>query len=315
MIKVKSLKFLVLSFTFCTLSFSFITGCQKQELHKESRIIMGTFAGVKSTDERAARIAFDEIKRIEDLMSKYKEDSEVWKLNKRGRISASPDVMYVIKKAKEIWLLSNGAFDITVGPLMDLWGFSDKKYSPPSPAQIKRALKITGLDKVIVNEANNSIRFNASGMKIDLGAVAKGYAIDCAVKKLKENGITSAIVRVGGEIYALGTKAGRPWVIAIRSTDKKGFAGTLEMVDRAVSTSGNYEQFFIKDGIRYTHIINPKTGMSANSGVAGVTVLAPDCLTADALATAIFVLGEDKGRALAKKIPGAQIKLIIKERQ
>ncbi len=315
MSKVKNFKFLVLGFAFCALSFSFITGCQRQRLYKESRIMMGTFVSVKSTDERAAGIAFDEIKRIEGLMSKYKEDSEISQLNKRGRIKAGPDVIYLIKKAKEMWVLSGGAFDITVGPFMDLWGFSDRKYSVPSPARIEAALKITGFDKVIVNEADNSIRFKVPGMKIDLGALAKGYAVDCAVRKLREKGVTSAIVRVGGEIYTLGTKAGRPWVIAIRSTDKKGFAGTLKMVDQAVSTSGGYEQFFIKGGVRYAHIINPKTGMPAKSGVAAVTVIASDCVTADALATAIFVLGEQKGRALAEKFPGAQIKLVIKERQ
>lgn len=304
----KGIRYPVLSIIFC---FVFAGGCKNYpSLYRESRVVMGTFAEVISSDEKALKIAFEEIKRIEGLLSKYDPDSEVSRLNSNGELKASPETYYVVKTAKEISLASNGAFDITVGPLLDLWGFKDKKYRLPAKEEIGATLKKVGSDKVVLNDADNSIKFAVSGMGIDLGAIAKGYAVDCAVRKLKANGINSAIVGIGGDIYCLGTKAGRPWIVAIRSPDKKGFKGRLKLVNQAVSTSGNYEQFFIKDHKRYAHIFNPKTGVPVDSGIAGVTVVAQDCLTADALATAIFALGEEKGRDLSEKFPHVKIKII-----
>ncbi|MFA5156077.1 MAG: FAD:protein FMN transferase [Candidatus Omnitrophota bacterium] len=291
-------------------------GCNNQPaLHKESRVIMGTFAGVISPDERAAGIAFAEIRRIEKLLSKYDPDSEVSKLNSSGELKASPETYYIIKKSKAFSAESAGAFDITVAPLVELWGFKEKNFRVPAKEEIASTLERVGSDKIILNDADNSVKFSVSGMSIDLGAVAKGYAVDCAARKLKESGISSAIVNVGGEVYALGLKSGKPWVVAIRSPDKKSFHGKLELIDRAASTSGNYEQFFIKDNIRYSHIFDPKTGMPVDSGIRGITVLADDCLTADSLATAIFVLGPEKGIALAEKISGAEVARVIKEKK
>jgi len=275
---------------------------------------MGTFATVISCDERAAGIAFAEIGRIEKLLSKYDPDSEISRLNSAGYIQASPETYYIIKKSKDFSAASSGAFDITVAPLVELWGFKDRDFRLPAKGEIALALQRIGSDKIILNDAGRSVKFSTAGMSVDLGAIAKGYAVDCAVRKLKESGITSALVNIGGETYGLGTKAGRPWTVAIRSPDKKGFAGRLELIDRGVSTSGNYEQFFIKDGIRYAHIFDPGTGMPADSGITAVTVLANDCLIADSLSTAIFVLGKEKGSAFVKNIPGAEIAKIIMEK-
>lgn len=272
--------------------------------------MMGTFVEVISPDQKAAAIVFKEITRVEDLLSKYKPESEVSRLNKAGKLAVSPDTFYIIKKSQEFWQVSNGAFDITVAPLIDLWGFTNKEYSLPPDAKIKNALSLIGTDKIILNDSDFVIQFKLSGMKIDLGGIAKGYAVDCAVRKLRENGITSCLVNAGGQIYCLGDRFGKSWKIAIRDPRKENFSGYLELENQAVATSGDYEQYFIKDGRRYSHIINPKTGYPVDSGVDSVTVIAPNGLTADALATAIFVLGKEKGELLAKNYPGVEVKIM-----
>lgn len=313
--KTQKLKLLTLSFNFtlCLLSsFTLLAGCQNQQLYKDSRVMMGTFVEVTSPDKKAVDIAFAEIKRIENLLSKYDPDSEVAKLNKSARLIVSSDTFYVIKKAKDFWLISNGAFDITVSPLMDLWGFTDKRYYLPTDEEIKSVLNLVGSDKIILHEGDNVIEFSLANMQIDLGAIAKGYAVDCAIKRLIKEGIRSCLINAGGDIYCLGDRFGRPWKVAIRDPRRKGISDYLELKDEAIATSGDYEQYFIEKQRRYSHIFNPKTGYPADSGLLSVTVIASDCLTADALATSIFVLGKEKGRALLEKFPEVKVKIIEK---
>jgi len=290
-----------------------LCGCQNQQLYTDNRIMMGTFVEVISPYKQAAGIVFSEIKRIEDLLSKYKPDSEVAKLNQSGKLKVSPDTFFIIKKSKELWQTSDGAFDITVAPLVDLWGFTDKKYHLPREGEIKNTLKLIGCDKIILHDDDNMIKFKLSGMKIDLGAIAKGYALDCAVNKLRKAGIKSCLINAGGQVYCLGGKFGKPWKIAIKEPRGRDFTGYLELKDKSVATSGDYEQCFIKGKARYSHILNPKTGYPADSRIVSVTVIASSGLTADALSTAIFVLGKEKGKALAKRFPDVEIKIIEKE--
>lgn len=285
-----------------------LNGCQQKPLYKDTRMMMGTFVEVSSPDERAAAIAFDEIKRIEDLLSKYKPESEISRLNREGKQRGlSPETFQIIKKAKEYWQVSDGAFDITVASLMDLWGFTDKRFRVPSEEEIKEALAAVGSDKIVLQDSENVIEFNVPGVKVDLGAIAKGFAVDSAIKKLKAEGIISCLINAGGDIFCLGDKNGKPWNIAIQNPAGPGFRGSLELKDKAVATSGNYQQYFIKENKRFSHIINPKTGYPANSGVSSVSVIAADCTTADFLATAIFVLGKDKAQTLAEKFTDVEV--------
>lgn len=305
------LRFVILVyFGFWILSFIFLCGCQSRTLYKESRIMLGTIVEVTSPDESAAEVVFAEIKRVEDLMSKYEPNSEVSRLNKRGKLKISPDTFYLLKKAEEVWLISEGAFDITVAPLLDLWGFTDKKYYLPKDEEIEATLALIGFDKIIFNESNNVIEFKIQGMKIDLGGIAKGYAVDSAVKKLKEKGIKNCLINAGGDIYALGDRGIRPWKVAIKEPRGEAVLDYyLELRDKAVATSGDYEQYFIKGKKRYVHIFNPKTGYPVDSDVASVTVIAPNCLMADALATTIFALGKEKGQRLAERFPEVEVKI------
>jgi thiamine biosynthesis lipoprotein len=272
--------------------------------------MMGTFVEVVSPDRRAARIVFDELVRIENLLSKYKPQSEISRLNQAGKIEASGDTAYVLRKAKEFWLISNGAFDITVGPLMDLWGFTDKNYRVPGDEEIRAVAPLIGMDKIIFHENRNMVELKTSGMKIDLGAIAKGYAVDCAAARLKEKKVRSCLINAGGDIFCLGDKFGKPWKVAIQDPREDNFLNYIELKDRAVATSGDYRQYFIKNKKRYSHIFNLKTGYPAETGVVSATVVAPDCLTADALATTIFVLGKAKGLELVKKFADVQAKVI-----
>ena len=311
----QKLKFSLFAFTFHFLlfTFSFLSGCQNKPLYKDTQVMMGTFVEVVSADKRAGGIAFEEIKRIENLLSKYNPQSEVSQLNKLGKLKVSPETFYIIKKAIEFWRLSDGAFDITVAPLADLWGFTGKKYNLPKDEEIKNTLKLVGSDKIILQDKDNVVKFRIPGTKIDLGAIAKGYAVDCAVKKLKEAGINSCLINAGGQIYCLGDNFGTPWKVAIKNPRGKTVIGYLKLKDKAVATSGDYEQYFFKNNKRYSHILNPKTGYPADSGIVSVTVVAQDGLTSDALATAIFVLGKAKGQALVKRFPDIEVKIIEKK--
>jgi len=293
---------------FCLLAV-ILSGCQNSKLYDDKRVMMGTLIEVISPDKNAAAIVFSEFSRLDNLLSKYKPGSEISRLNKSGDLKVSPETFYLLKKSMEFYQASDGAFDITVGPLIDLWGFSDRKYSYPPEEKIKEGLKLVGSDKILLNDKDNVVKFMLSGMKVDLGGIAKGYALDCAVKKLKDNNINSCLINAGGQISCLGDKFGRPWNIAINNPRGKKAIGYLELKDKSVATSGDNQRYFIKDKKRYSHILDPKTGYPADTGIASVTVIAKDGLTADALATAMFVLGREKGWDLADKFTGVEFKI------
>jgi len=272
--------------------------------------MMGTFVEVASPYQDALKIAFDEMSRIEALLSKYDPKSEISRLNKTGKITASRETIYIVKKSIEFWKKTGGAFDITVGPWVSLWGFTNKHYRLPSKVEITSVLKHVGSDKIVLDEGKNVIQFKLQDMSVDLGAIAKGYAVDCAVAKLKEKGIDSCIINAGGQIYCLGKKYGKPWKVAIQNPRKGNFLGTLNLVNKAVSTSGDYEQYFIRGNKRYSHIFDPHTGFPVATNIVSVTVVAEDGLTADALSTSIFILGKSKGEVLASQFSGVQVKVI-----
>jgi thiamine biosynthesis lipoprotein len=289
---------------------AFIIGCQHQPLYKDTQVLLGTFVQVTSPEKEAPEIVFTEIRRIEALLSRYKEDSEISRLNKSGKLKVSPETFFVVKKAKEFWSISEGAFDITVASLVDIWGFNRKDFHIPESGLIKKNLILIGSDKIILHEEEYMIEFKTPGTRIDLGAIGKGFAMDCAVKKLKEHNIHSCLINAGGQVYCLGTKYGLAWRIGVISPRKNGVQDYLTLTGKSVSTSGGYEQYFVKEGKRYSHIFNPKTGYPADSGIISVTVIADDGLTADALSTAIFVLGKAKGEQLLRQFPGAKTRII-----
>ena len=280
-----------------------------KRLYRDNRLLMGTFWQVTSPNKQASWIVFSEASRIEQLLSKYIPASEISRLNRLGKLKVSADTFYIIKKSQEFWFKSSGAFDITVAPLVDLWGFTDQKFQVPGDDKIQAVLELVGSDKIILHEKDNVVEFKIPGMKIDLGAIAKGFALDCAVKKLKENKIDSCLINAGGQVYALGDNFGQTWKIAIRGARKSEIVRTLELKNKSASTSGDYEQYFLIGSKRYCHILNPKTGYPAESGIFSVTVIADTGLEADALSTSAFVLGKEKTKELAVKFSNLEIKI------
>lgn len=297
---------------FLLLSLAFLSGCQRQKLYSDERLFMGTFIKITSPDQRASRIAFAQFKEVDDRLSKYKEGSEISMLNKRKTYKVRRETMELLRKSKEFCIVSQGAFDITVGPLIQLWGFKDKSFRQPSGEEISAMLQRIGCDKIILDFDNNVVKLQPD-MELDLGAIAKGYAIDCAVAALKSAGIKSCLINAGGEVYCMGDKFGKPWRVGIQDPRGKGLIEYIEPRDQAVSTSGDYEQYFVRGNKRFSHIMDPKTGYPADSGVIAVTVIAPDGTAADALSTAIFVMGKEKAEQVMKRYPQVRFKIIEKK--
>jgi len=262
--------------------------------------------------------AFQRIKEIEGLMSLYNETSEISKINNFADIrpvEVSNDTIKVLKRADEISNITGGAFDITIAPLVDLWGFGAKGMvlKPPDEAQIKEALNLVGMDKIKIDYSRKTVRFLKNGVKIDLNGIAQGYAVDCAIEILKDNGIRNAMVNAGGEVMCIGnSNSGRPWKVGIQHPRSKNeLLTSVNIENKAMSTSGDYENFFFLDKKHVSYNIDFRTGRPVVNSPASVSVTAPDCMTADSLATAIFVLGVDKGFDILDKMASIEAMIVI----
>jgi thiamine biosynthesis lipoprotein len=264
---------------------------------------------------KAALRAFQEIKRIETLMSPWLDSSDVTRINRSGGINwvhISRETIEVIKKAKEISELSEGGFDITVGPLIELWRKAREKKIPPSEEEVKLKLDLVNFKNIEIDQGGK-VFLKKKGMAIDLGGIAKGYGVDRAFDVLRSLGYKNLIVNAGGDLRAGGSKNNQPWSIGIQSPrESQKILKRISISDMAMATSGDYEKFFIYEGKRYHHIFDPRDGFPAE-GCQSVTIVTKDCVTADALATAVFVLGPEKGYSLCQKIDGVQCLIVDKE--
>ena len=291
--------------------FAFLSGCFKEVYFTRRGFAMGTFIEVTCLSESGAKIVFDEFKRLEGIFSNFSDTSEVSRLNKTGRLYAGTELRALIKESIQVSRESNGAFDITCAPLVDIWKKAIKNKSLPDKREIKKALSLVGYKKIHLDESAGLVSFRQKNMEIDLGAIAKGFAIDSAIERLKASGINSALVNAGGEIYCLGTRSGKLWKVAIQDPRKcRDNIATLLLSNKAISTSGDYQQFFEIKAKRYSHIIDPHTGYPVDKGIIQVTVVADDATTADFLSTAVFVLGEKQGLELAKKFKATTVRIV-----
>jgi thiamine biosynthesis lipoprotein len=287
-----------------------LVGCGKP-LHKDSEFLMGTFVDVVSSDARAKDIVFSEFKRLEGIFNLFDKDSELYRLNVSGSLVASPELFDVLKKAKQFYERTQGAFDVTIAPLSLRWKAAIKDQEVPKDDEIKKLSLLVGFDYVYFDEKTRGVRILRSGCLIDLGGIAKGYAVDQAIARLRQAKIVSAIVNAGGNLYCLGDNNGAPWQVGIQDPrHERRLLTRIAVRDKAVSSSGDYEQFFIYKNKRYSHIIDPRTGYPADSGIIAATVVAKDALTADALSTALVILGKDRASELLKRFSGVSAKLI-----
>ncbi|MBD3264717.1 MAG: hypothetical protein GF375_06415 [Candidatus Omnitrophica bacterium] len=271
-----------------------LVSCQRT-LNRNEFLIAGTYLEIISPDPRSARIVYEEFLRLDKIFNKYDPDSEISRLNKNRSISdASDELIEVLELSAKIGDLTSFSFDITCAKLYDLWKdiIGKQAISFPHPASVSAAKNSCCKRCVDIDEKNNRISLDNKNTLIDLGGIAKGYMVDEAVERLKEEGITSALINAGGDIYCLGKNRGKLWSIGIKDPEDPGrFIKRLDLSDAAVATSGDYEQFFEYKGNRYSHLINPRTGYPADSGVVSVTVVGRSCAVADSLATAVCIDG------------------------
>jgi thiamine biosynthesis lipoprotein len=247
--------------------------------------------------EDAADAAFDEVKRIDDLLSNYKPDSELSRVNRRAAqapVKISGELFDLLARCLEYSRQSEGAFDITVGPLMKIWGFYRGSGRLPHRAVVQAALTKVGYRRVRLDRAAGTVRFDREGVELDPGGIGKGYAVDRMVEILKKKGVTSALVAgSGSSIYALGAPPSEPkgWRVEIKNPwDSRKTSAELFLKDMSMSTSGTYEKFFRAEGKTYAHIMDPRTGFPAQGSVS-VSVVAPKALDSEAWAKPYFVNG------------------------
>lgn len=245
--------------------------------------------------ERAVNAAIDEINRIEQLVSTGIAESEIAILNQKGTIQLSKESAGMVSEAMKLYKQTDGAFDITIYPIMEEWGFTTGKYKVPEKEKLTELLAYVDTGKVLLME-DSTVSFAKEGMKLDLGGIAKGFTSSRIMELFQEYGITSGIVNLGGNVQVLGTKRnGEPWRVAIEDPqDSTTTLGVLEITDKAVITSGGYERKFENEGVTYHHIIDPATGYPADSGLSSVTIVSNNGTLADGLSTSLFIMGKEK---------------------
>lgn len=263
----------------------------------------------------------NEMRIIEASMSFFLQDSEISKINLlagREYSVVNKDVFEVIKKAKYLSEVTNGCFDITSAPLIKLWGIFTKNAKVPLESEIRTALELVNYKDILLDEEKHTVMLLKRGQKIDLGAIAKGFAADRAIEIYQKNGIESAMVNLGGNVKVLGCKPdGNAWVVGIQNPEKKrgDLIGGVEVTNKTVVTSGDYVRCFENDNQKYHHIFDLQTGYPSDSNLSSFTIIMDKSMDADALSTSIFVMGIDKGMELLRTIKGADGIFITKDKQ
>jgi thiamine biosynthesis lipoprotein len=285
--------------------------------YEATRLSMASVYAIEAYGPDAERLpgivseAFDEVDRIDRLMSHYKADSALSRLNRSAAqqpVSVEPELFDLIAEAMRHSRDSNGAFDITVGPLMKAWGFFRDEGRIPSPEALAAARRHVGYAHVQLRRESHSIAFDAEGVELDLGGIAKGYAVDRAATVLRQRGVPAALISAGGSsIYAIGAPPAQDgWEVAIQDPlDSRKMARTVRISDRAVSVSGRGEKSFESDGVTYSHIMDPRTGVPVQ-GMLSVTVLTTTATAGDALDNALFVLGWPGSRKLLSRLSSTE---------
>jgi thiamine biosynthesis lipoprotein len=301
----------------CCVAFS-MSGC---DMSRESAApvsisgsTMGTSYSIKLSElpagviqEELHKNVDNMLERINDQMSNYRQDSELSRFNRftgRDWFDVSPETAQVVREALSISLKSGGAFDVTVGPLVNLWSFGPQQRprKVPSDEEINAMLAVIGYEYLKVRTTPPAIQKLVDGLEVDLSAIAKGFAVDQVAELLIQRGVKGFMVEIGGEIRTYGTKAnGSPWTVGIElpADDQRRVQEVVKLDHRALATSGDYRNFFVEDGKRYSHTIDPRTGRPVEHRLASVSVISEHCMFADAWATTLMVLGPEKGYEFA----------------
>lgn len=293
------------------------------ELMKKTNFFMGTVVDISLYDKKNINIidkSFDRIRQIENEVSINKEETELDKVNDaagKEPVKVGEDTFNIVKKGMEYSKKSQGSFDITIGPIVKLWSIGLPEAKVPTEKEIDEKLKSVGYEDLQLNEKDNSIFLKKEGMIIDLGAIAKGYTADAVAEVLREEGVSSAIINLGGNVLALGTRPdGLPWNIGVQNPfDARGqILGTIEVKDKSVVTSGIYERFIEKDGKKYHHILSPFTGFPYENEIAGVTIISDKSVDGDGLSTTVFSKGLKDGIEFIENLEGIDAIFITKNK-
>ncbi|ACL19551.1 thiamine biosynthesis lipoprotein [Desulfitobacterium sp. LBE] len=299
---------------------------QQEEVKKfeSTDIAMGTVISQRvfgDNGQAAIDAALEKIKSLEALLTFNAPGGDVNKLNDyagKQSVELQPETLLVLKESQEVAELSGGAFDVTVGPIVKSWGIGTDNARIPSETELKELLPLVNYKNLLIE--GNTAYLKQAGQMVDLGGIAKGYAGDAAIEVYKKQGITSAFINLGGNVVTLGTKPdGSSWTVGVRNPRPAGeedqIVGMITVADKAVVTAGDDQRYFEVDGVRYHHILNPHTGYPAQSDLMSVTLVTDSSLLADALDTAVYILGLEKGREMLENYGGVEAVFITRDKK
>lgn len=318
---------LVILLAACSLNF---LGCLPKSIPsgddplKRTEFVLGTSVTISLYDHQSSDLlnkAFNKLRDLEDILSINKSDTLIDTINKNAAIKSvkvDSETLFIITKSLEYSTLSDGSFDITIGPIVKLWniGFPDARV--PSPEEIDAKLNLVDYRQIEIDQSNNAVFLKSKGMLIDLGGIAKGYAADEVVKMLKQNGTRHALVDIGGNVYALGTKPdGSLWKIGIQDpfNPRGRVIGSIALSDKSIVTSGIYERYLEEGGKKYHHILNPDTGYPFENELASVTVITSNSIDGDALSTSVFSKGLEDGLEFVDTLEDVEAIFVTKDKK
>lgn len=292
----------------------------EKSIHKKlmgTAFTLGVCANTSQIADSFLAKGIEEIERLEDVLSEYKENSDTSKINRakaNEKVFVHEETIQLIQRSQQISSLTNGCFDISAGKLKKLYSFNNQENPFPAKESIDAALNTIGNDKIIINTDNKSVTKLHQDTYLSFNAIGKGYAAECVKKIWLDNGISSGYINASGDLCAFGTKAnGEPWNIAVANpNNKKAPLLHLHLSNQAIATSGDYEQHFVYQGKRYSHNINPKTGKPV-VGIKSVSVVSPNTELSDALATAVYVMGTKAGIDFINQLPKTHV-IIVDEK-
>lgn len=297
-----------------------------KEPYSDQQSLIGTYVQIRIYDDGKEEVlekAFDRVKELGDKITVNQPGSEIDEINQQAGIKpvkVSDDIYPLVKRAYEYSEDVSGGFDMAIGPVTQLWhiGFDDAQ--KPSQEEINQALQLVEHEKVILNDAEQTVYLQEKGMQLDLGAIAKGYITDEVVKVLKENNVTTAIVDLGGNVYVLGQSPrgeNTDWTVGIQDPNqaRNTVIGTVKESNKTLVTSGIYERYLEVDGKKYHHLFDPDTGYPFDNDIAGVTVITDESIDGDGLSTAVFSMGVKKGLDYVDKLENVDVIFVTKDDQ
>lgn len=302
----------------------FITGKKEEIENIKEFYAMGTVMQLKAygrKSEKAIGEALERLDQIENRMSVFKTNSDISQINKKAGVGlqkVNVDTYYVINKAISYCRLSEGAFDITIRPLVGLWRIGSENPRLPNKKEIQEKQKLVNYKDIMLDEENCSIGLKSENQAIDVGGIAKGYAADEVRSIFVKNGIKSAIINLGGNIFVLGNKAdGKPWKVGIQDPLKNRgeFVGIIAASNKSIVTSGNYERYFQVEGKKYHHIIDPRTGYPSESEIISITIISDLSIDGDGLSTGLYIMGVEKAYSLIESLPSVDAIFITSDKR